>query len=76
MSLNFDLWLKGCEVNNTILYCLEGSGDTGLYKLQKQYEYKNNYFYENPVYIGWVKGKQVCACGNYLEALNVWLKAK
>lgn len=32
----FELWVKGCEDNKTILYCLEGSGNTALYKTQNE----------------------------------------
>ena len=28
----FDLWVKGCEINKTLLYRLEGNGNTALYK--------------------------------------------
>ena len=38
----FELWVKGCEDNKTILYCLEGSGDTALYKTQNELEKKRN----------------------------------
>lgn len=72
----FDLWVKGCKQNKTILYCLEGEGDTGLYKLTKEYWHNNNRFYEEPVYIAWIDGKQVCVSRNYIEAYNVFIKYK
>lgn len=28
--IQFELWIKGCEANKTLVYCLEGSGDTAL----------------------------------------------
>ena len=73
---DFELWVKGCEINNTWLYCLAGGGDTGLYKLSKQYMVNNVYYRENPVYIGWVSGKQVCATLSYKEAHDIWESRK
>jgi len=32
----FELWIKGCEANKTLVYYLEGSGDTAFYKTQKR----------------------------------------
>lgn len=69
---NFDLWVRGCEINHSLVYCLEGSGDNGFYKLTRQLLVKNNYYYDTPVFIGWVKGRQVVANTNYIEAYNVW----
>jgi len=42
--MNFDLWLKGCEINNTKIYPLEGSGDTAIYKVWSEYECNNNHY--------------------------------
>lgn len=68
----FELWIKGCEANKTILYCLEGSGDTALYKTQNEYWYKNNRFYTKPVYHVWKNGKRICCSTNFLEAYHKW----
>jgi len=68
----FDLWIKGCEINNSIVYLLDGSGDNGFYKLTKQYVVSNTYYYETPVFIGWRNGKQVVTSTNYVEAYNIW----
>lgn len=70
----FELWLKGCEMNDTILYCLEGSGDTGLYKLTGIYLYCNNYFNKDPVYAVWINGKMICCIRSYLEAWQIYQK--
>ena len=39
----FELWIKGCEANKTLVYCLEGCGNTALYKING-YK-KHNYIY-------------------------------
>ncbi len=31
----FDLWIKGCEINHDTIIRLEGKGNTGLYKVGK-----------------------------------------
>ena len=68
----FGLWLKGCEINGTKIYPLEGTKDTALYKCWKDYIGGNREYHETPVFIGWVDGKEVCATTNYQEALCCW----
>lgn len=68
----FELWLKGCEINNTLLYCLDGKGDTGFYKTISTYEYNHNYYFDTPVYHVWIKGKFITACANFYSALATW----
>ena len=69
---NFEIWVKGCEINGTKIYNLEGSGETALYKCWKEYIVQHREYTETPVYIGWVDGKQVVAVTDYLQALRVW----
>jgi hypothetical protein len=71
----FELWLKACEEFNEIVWCLEGSGDTGLYKLQRQYEYKNNFYYTDPTYIIWMYDRIVYVGRNAAEAYQWWQTA-
>lgn len=72
MSWLFELWLRGCEINGTLVYLLEGSGENALYKLTKEIMIGSNIYYKNPVYMGWVDGEEVCATTNYLEAYHIW----
>jgi hypothetical protein len=68
-----DLWLKGCEINETKIYPLEGQGKTALYKVWKDFIGADYHEYHTtPVFIGWVDGKQVCATTNYKSALACW----
>ena len=67
-----ELWLKGCEINKTLVYCLEGSGDTALYKTQNEYWYKNNRFYTIPIYHVWKNGERVYCGLNMNEAYHKW----
>lgn len=69
---NFELWIKGCEANKTILYCLEGSGDTALYKTQNEYWYKNNRFYTKSVYHAWKDGERLYCGMSRDEAYKYW----
>ena len=64
----FEAWLKGCEENNTRLYCLAGQGDTALYKTQSWNEVKHNFFGDAPVYHVWIKGKCEAAITDYISA--------
>lgn len=74
LSESFNLWLKGCEANNTIIWLLDGSGETALYKTQNQFLYKNNYYYSSPVYHVWINGERIVATESYLSALEIWVK--
>lgn len=71
----FDLWVKGCEINKTLLYRLEGNKDTALYKTISQHLVKHNFYYDTPVYHVWVKGKRLIATTSYLEAYHKWESA-
>lgn len=68
----FELWIKGCETNKTLVYCLEGCGNTALYKTQSQYWYGNNRFYTDPVYHVWKDGKRIYCGMNRNEAYFKW----
>ena len=69
---NFELWIKGCKANKTILYCLEGSGDTAFYKSLNEYWYKNNRYYTNCVYHVWKDGERIYCGTGFLEAYYKW----
>ena len=68
----FSIWLRGCEINGTKVYCLEGEGETGLYKVWKEYEYKHNYYNDVATYHVWIKGHWLTATTNYQSALAMW----
>lgn len=68
----FELWIKGCEANKTLAYCLEGCGDTALYKTQNEYWYKNNRFYTDSVYHVWKDGERIYCGMNRDEAYKYW----
>ena len=72
MATQFELWLNGCKMNNSIIHCLEGSGDTALYQTKEQYLYKYNYYYTTPIYHVWIKGEWIVAMPNYLEAYTIY----
>ena len=72
MESSFSLWLKGCEINNTEVYCLDGKGDSGFYKTQSKYMAKWNYYNTTPVYHVWVNGERIAATTNYCSALATW----
>lgn len=72
----FNLWIKGCELNNTLIYLLEGNNDTALYKTTKTYEICNNYYNETPIYHVWICGKWIIATTNYAEAYKLWHSRK
>ena len=54
MSDLFKLWLRGCELNHTQIYLLEGEGETALYKCWKTYIGEDYHEYnETPVFSVW-----------------------
>lgn len=69
---NFELWVKGCEENGTLIYLLEGKGENALYKLTKEKLVNNNYFYETPVFAVFIGGRQIYTSTSYLSAYQVW----
>lgn len=75
MNSTFELWVKGCEINGTKLYCLEGKDGTALYQLVGEYEYKYNIF-RNVSYQVWEKGKCICVTTNSIAAYQVWDNVK
>lgn len=68
----FELWIKDCEANKVLVYCLEGSGDTALYKTQNEYWNRNNRFYTKPVYHVWKNGMRIYCGTNFLESYHKW----
>lgn len=62
----FTLWANSFPPN--AIFTLDGDGDTGLYKTQKQ----NFTLMQSPVYHVWNHGKWVVATLNYHEANSVW----
>lgn len=67
MLTRFELWLSACKENNTLLFCIEGSGDTGIYETKTQYMQHWNYYYTSPVFHVWIKGK----CAGITQNINV-----
>ena len=68
----FEYWVKGCELNNTDLWCLEGEGDTALYKTQSWKLVNNNYYGNTPVYHVWINGKCEISVTDYQAAYGLY----
>ena len=64
----FDCWVAGCELNKTDLWCLEGEGDTALYKTQSKHMVNNNSIGDTPVFHVWIKGKCKLSTTDYKQA--------
>lgn len=73
---SFECWVKGCEENNTKLFCLDGEGQTGFYKCQSWKLINNNYYGDVPTFHVWVEGKWVATSTIYESALALWEKEK
>lgn len=71
---DFELWLKGAEINNDPPYCLEGKDDSGIYMQKKPYMCQYRICYEPPVYHVFNKGKEMLTTGNLQYAYNEWRK--
>lgn len=80
----FELWVKGCEINKTLVYPLHLMNrgeevhipETGIYKLTNEYMSKGYRYYETPVYMVWWRGKQLVATTDINNAWSVWNRAK
>ena len=68
----FECWVKGCELNDTKLWCLEGKGDTALYKTQKWHELNHNYLGDTPVFHVWINGKCEASVTDYQAAYELY----
>lgn len=69
---NFELWVKGCEINHTEIYCLDGSGDHGVYQTRSRYMMNHVYYYNSPVFHVWINGKWLASTTNYHSAMGAW----
>ena len=70
----FELWVKGCEINHTKVYRLEGEGDTAVYKTQSDYKYKHNRYKTSPIYHVWIRGVCVVVIQDYEKAIEIYYK--
>ena len=64
---DFELWLKVCEENNTMIFKLP---ETGLYETYGEHMVGNNVIRDTPVYHVWKKGKRIYCGLNYIEAVE------
>ena len=72
----FELWVKGCEEFNTLMYLLEGERDHALYKTTTERIVGGSIYYDTPVFHVWIHGQQVLTTTNYLEAVRKWESLK
>ena len=72
---NFDLWVRGCEINDTQIYPLEPSPKpcTGLYQTKRQYECEHNYYWTTPMYHVWIDDEHTVV-KDYVEAIRIYEK--
>ena len=69
---NFELWVKGCEENNTLIYPLEKNGNISLYKTWRKYFDGRNYFNTNIMFHVWDGDKNVCCYTDYLTCYKIF----
>ena len=70
----FELWIRGCQINGSEVIRIAGKGRTALYKVTRQTIVKGREYVAVPaVYIGWVRGIQVCASTDFRDAFKAWL---
>ena len=73
----FEGWLGLCEENGNLPWMLEsrdGREETGLFMIKREYMMNYTTYYETPVYLVWIDGKNILATTNYLEAYNTWVR--
>lgn len=78
MESNFELWVKGCKINGSIVFSLEDDGKFALYKVFSEYLVDNEYYRNTPVFFVWDKEKDANICNtlNYREAYLIFEKYK
>lgn len=78
MESNFQLWLKGCTINGSVVFHLEDNGRFFLYKVFNEYLVNNNYYRNTPVFFVWDKENDVNICNalSYREAYLIFEKYK
>ena len=67
----YELWVKGCEINHSTIIRLEGKGDTGLYQVGEERMIQHRE-YSSWVYVVWVKGENVATLTGYLPAIKLY----
>ena len=67
----YDLWLKGCDINHDTIFRLEGKGNTGLYKVGKAQMIEHREF-SQWVYSVWVRGEHIATLTDYLSAVRLY----
>lgn len=72
---NFDLWVKGCELNNTKIYELEKSLNVSLYKTWRVYCDGRNYCNANVLFHVWNHDKHLVTT-NYIEGYKMYERFK
>lgn len=71
----FKLWVNSFR-EDQVLICVEGEGETGLYKTYSRKLINNNYVNTSPVYHVWINGERECAIQDYSSAYNLFVSRK
>ena len=73
---NFELWVKGCQENNTKIYELEECNNIFYYKTWREFLYKNNFYNIDVYFHVWNKNTDkhiYCGC-NYIDGYKIYEK--
>lgn len=68
---NFELWVKGCELNDICIYELEKSDNATFYKTWRRYCDGRNYFNLNVTFHVWHNDKHVVTL-DYVEGYKIY----
>lgn len=73
-NTNFEMWIADCERNNVFIWQLDynKATDIGIYMTKSSYWYKNNQYYNSPVYQLWIGDKRDICMENYQEVRQKW----
>lgn len=75
---NYQLWLKACEENKSLLYNLESfdTEESGLFKVTSEFMVKGHTYYDTAIFILWYEGKQLLVTPDYQLAYRKYEEVK
>ena len=70
---NFELWVKGCKMNEYMIYRLEYNNGNGLYETKKLILVDHKNYYTTPMFHIWVNDEHE-VCNDYIRAYNLYMR--
>ena len=69
-----ELLIKGWKETNLKVYLIESDKYYKMYQVYKEYEQKNNFYRNKPVYFIFYENKNIMCTTNYVQACIYYVK--